>query len=124
LAILHAHPVHCAALACLQRPLPAFHYMVAVAGGRDVRCAPYATFGTQALSDHVLAALEGRRACLMANHGLLSMGSDLRSALALAVEIEALAKTYLACLAAGEPVILDDAEMDRVLEKFRDYGTR
>ena len=122
LAILHAHPVHCAALACLHRPLPAFHYMVAVAGGRDIRCAPYATFGTRALSDHVLAALAGRRACLMANHGLLCLGPDLRSALALAVEIEALAKTYLACLAAGEPVILDDAEMDRVLEKFRDYG--
>jgi L-fuculose-phosphate aldolase len=121
-AILHAHPVHCAALACLHRPLPAFHYMVAVAGGRDIRCAPYATFGTQALSDHALAALEGRRACLMANHGLLCLGADLRSVLALAVEIEALAKTYLACLAAGEPVILDDAEMDRVLDKFRDYG--
>lgn len=124
LAILHAHPVHCAALACLRRPLPAFHYMVAVAGGRDIRCAPYATFGTQALSDHVVAALEGRRACLMANHGLLCLGPELRSALALAVEIEALASTYLACLAAGEPVILDDAEMDRVLEQFKGYGAR
>jgi L-fuculose-phosphate aldolase len=121
-AILHAHPVHCAALACLRRPLPAFHYMVAVAGGRDIRCAPYATFGTQDLSDHVLAALEDRRACLMANHGLLCLGSDLRSALALAVEIEALARTYLQCLAVGEPVVLEDAEMERVLEKFKDYG--
>lgn len=124
LAILHAHPVHCAALACLRRPLPAFHYMVAVAGGRDVRCAPYATFGTQALSDHVLAALEGRRACLMANHGLLCLGADLSSALALAVEVEALARTYLQCLSVGEPIVLDDAEMDRVLEKFKDYGAR
>jgi L-fuculose-phosphate aldolase len=122
LALLHAHPVHCAALACLRRPLPAFHYMVAVAGGRDIRCAPYATFGTQALSDHVLAALEGRRACLMANHGLLCLGPDLRSALALAVEIEALARTYLQCLSVGEPVVLDDAEMERVLEKFKGYG--
>jgi L-fuculose-phosphate aldolase len=122
LAILHAHPVHCTALACLHRPLPAFHYMVAVAGGRDIRCAPYATFGTQALSDHVLAALEGRRACLMANHGLLSLGPDVRSALALAVEIEALARTYLLCLSVGEPEVLDDAEMERVLEKFRTYG--
>jgi L-fuculose-phosphate aldolase len=122
LAILHAHPVHCTALACLHRPLPAFHYMVAVAGGRDIRCAPYATFGTQDLSDHVLAALEDRRACLMANHGLLCLGSDLRSALALAVEIEALARTYLQCLAVGEPVVLEDAEMERVLEKFKDYG--
>jgi L-fuculose-phosphate aldolase len=122
LAILHAHPVHCTALACLHRPLPAFHYMVAVAGGRDIRCAPYATFGTQALSDHVLAALEDRRACLMANHGLLSLGPDVRSALALAVEIEALARTYLLCLSVGEPEVLDDAEMERVLEKFRTYG--
>jgi L-fuculose-phosphate aldolase len=124
LAILHAHPVHCAALACLHQSLPAFHYMVAVAGGRDIRCAPYATFGTQALSDHVLAALESRRACLMANHGLLCLGTGLRSALALAVEIEALARTYLLCLSVGEPAILDDAEMDRVLEKFKDYGAR
>jgi L-fuculose-phosphate aldolase len=122
LAILHAHPVHCTALACLRRPLPAFHYMVATAGGRDIRCAPYATFGTQKLSDHVVAALAGRRACLMANHGLLCLGLNLDQALALAVEIETLARAYLLALSAGEPVLLDDAEMDRVLEKLRDYG--
>jgi len=122
LAILHAHPVHSVALACLRRPLPAFHYMVAVAGGRDVRCAPYATFGTQQLSDHVVAALEGRRACLMANHGLLCLGPNLDKALALAIEIEVLARAYLLSLAAGDPALLDDAEMDRILEKFRDYG--
>ena len=121
-AIVHAHPVHCAALACLRRPLPAFHYMVAVAGGRDIRCAPYATFGSQALSDHVLEALAGRQACLMANHGLLCLAPDLPRALALAVEIEALARAYLLCLSVGEPVVLDDAEMDRVLEKFKTYG--
>ena len=123
-AILHAHPVHCTALACLNRPIPAFHYMVAVAGGRDIRCAPYATFGTQALSDHVLQALAGRRACLMANHGLLCIASTLPRALDRALEIENLAQSYLACLAAGEPVILDDAEMERVLRKFADYGRR
>ena len=123
-AILHAHPVHCTALACLRRPLPAFHYMVAVAGGRDIRCAPYATFGSQALSDHVLAALEGRRACLMANHGLVCFAADLPAALDLALEIEHLTQSYLACLAAGEPVVLDDAEMERVLLKFADYGPR
>lgn len=121
-AILHAHPVHCTALACLSRPLPAFHYMVAVAGGRDIRCAAYATFGTQELSDKTLEALQGRRACLMANHGLLCLGRDLEQALSLAVEIENLAHSYLACLAVGEPRILDNAEMDRVLEKFGDYG--
>jgi L-fuculose-phosphate aldolase len=123
-AIVHAHPVHCTALACLNRPLPAFHYMVAVAGGRDIRCAPYATFGTQELSDHVLAALDGRRACLMANHGLLCFSSSLARALDLALQIEHLAESYLACLAVAEPVVLDDEEMDRVLLKFEDYGPR
>jgi L-fuculose-phosphate aldolase len=120
-AVLHAHPTYCTALACLRRPIPAFHYMVAVAGGRDIRCAPYATFGTQALSDHVLEALQGRRACLLANHGLVCLASDLPAALALAVEVEHLAKSYLQCLAVGEPAILDDAEMERVLRKFEDY---
>jgi L-fuculose-phosphate aldolase len=123
LAILHAHPVHSTALACLRKPLPAFHYMVAVAGGRDIRCAEYATFGSQALSDNVLEALNGRRACLMANHGILALASDLAGALSLAQEVEQLARSYLQCLAVGDPVILDDAEMDRVLEKFKSYGS-
>jgi L-fuculose-phosphate aldolase len=122
LAILHAHPVHSTALACLRQPLPAFHYMVAVAGGRDIRCADYATFGSQDLSDHVLEALDGRRACLMANHGILTLARNLAGALSLALEVEQLARSYLQCLAAGKPVILDDAEMDRVLDKFKDYG--
>lgn len=121
-AILHAHPVHCVALAALRRPLPAFHYMVAAAGGSDIRCAPYATFGTQQLSEHVLVALQGRRACLMANHGVLCLGPNLEKVLALTLEIELLARAYLLCLGAGDPVVLDDDEMDRVVEKFRDYG--
>jgi L-fuculose-phosphate aldolase len=121
-AILHAHPVHCTALACLGRPIPAFHYMVAIAGGRDIRCAPYETFGSQALSDRVVEGLQGRRACLMANHGLVCLGSGLSAALALAVEVEQLARTYLQSLAVGDPVILDDAEMERVLQKFEEYG--
>jgi L-fuculose-phosphate aldolase len=121
-AILHAHPVFCATLACLRRPIPAFHYVVAVAGGGDIRCAAYATFGTQELSDHVLSALTDRKACLMANHGLLCLEQDLPQALALALEIEQLAQVYYQCLAVGEPVILDDAEMETVLEKFKDYG--
>ena len=122
LAIVHAHPVHCAALACLNRGIPPFHYMVAKAGGRNIRCSPYATFGTQELSDHVLVALQDRKACLMANHGLMVLGNSLKNALALAVEVENLARTYLQCLSVGEPEILDDAEMDRVVEKFRTYG--
>lgn len=123
-AILHAHPVACSALACMHKPIPAFHYMVAVAGGRDIACAPYATFGTQELSNHVLEALQGRKACLMANHGLVCLAENLDKAMALAIEVEQLARTYLRCLAAGEPVILDDAEMDRVLLKFRTYGVQ
>jgi L-fuculose-phosphate aldolase len=123
-AILHAHPTHCATLACLNKAIPAFHYMVAIAGGNDIRCARYATFGTQELSDHILEALVGRTACLMANHGLVCLGQDLKKVLAIAIEIEHLAKTYSQCLALGDPIILDDEEMDRVIEKFRHYGAR
>ena len=122
-AVVHTHAPFATTLACPARGIPAFHYMVAVAGGRDIRCAPYATFGSQALSDHVVEALEGRRACLMANHGLLCLAANLAGALALAQEIEQRARSYLQCLAVGEPVILDDAEMDRVLEKFKTYGS-
>jgi L-fuculose-phosphate aldolase len=121
-AIVHAHAPFATTLACLGRGIPAFHYMVAVAGGRDIRCAPYATFGTQALSDHVLAALEGRRACLLANHGMIAVGDSLAAALALAIEIETLAEMYWRTLQIGEPVLLPDAEMGVVLEKFRTYG--
>jgi L-fuculose-phosphate aldolase len=123
-AILHAHPSFCATLACLGKPIPAFHYMVAVAGGKDIRCSAYATFGTQELSDQVLAALDGRKACLMANHGLVCLEHDLPRALALAVEVEQLAQAYYQCLVVGEPVVLGDAEMERVLEKFKGYGKR
>jgi L-fuculose-phosphate aldolase len=121
-AILHAHPTSCTALSCMHRPIPAFHYMVAVAGGREIPCAAYATFGSRILSRNVLRALEGRKACLMANHGLVCLAGDLDDALALAVEVEHLARTYLQCLSVGEPGILDDGEMDRVLEKFKNYG--
>lgn len=120
-AIVHAHSPFAVALACLRRDIPPFHYMVAMAGGADIRCAAYATFGSQALSDAVLAALAGRRACLMANHGLLAWGADLTAALELAVEVEALSGQYLRCLQAGGPVLLSRAEIDEALEKFRSY---
>jgi len=123
-AILHAHPTECVALACMHQSIPAFHYMVAVAGGRNIRCAPYATFGTQQLSDHALLALRDRKACLMANHGLICLESALDRALSLAIEVEQLAKAYLRCLAIGDPVLLDDDEMDRVLMKFKSYGVQ
>jgi L-fuculose-phosphate aldolase len=104
--------------------IPAFHYMVAVAGGNDIRCAPYATFGTQALSDNVLGALADRSACLMANHGLVAIGQSLDAALALAVEVETLAEMYWRALAVGEPVLLPDEEMHVVVGKFANYGRR
>lgn len=122
-AVVHAHSPFAVALACLRRDIPAFHYMVALAGGTDIRCAGYATFGTQALSDGVIAALQGRRACLMANHGLVAWGSNPERAMALAVEVEALCGQYLRCLQVGDPVLLTDAEMAQVLEQFQDYGT-
>lgn len=121
-AVVHAHSPHATALACLRRDIPAFHYMVAVAGGSSIRCADYATFGTQALSDAALRALEGRRACLLANHGQIAIGRTLADAVRLAVEVESLAEQFLKALQVGEPVILDEAEMTRVLEKFRTYG--
>lgn len=123
-AVVHAHPPAATALACLRRGMPAFHYMVAVAGGDDIRCAPYVTFGTQALSELVAAAMSGRRACLLANHGLLAAGCDLDTALALAVQVEALADTYLRALAVGEPVLLDSEQMAAVKTRFAaGYGS-
>lgn len=121
-AVVHTHSVHATALSCLRRDIPAFHYMVAAAGGDTIRCARYATFGTQLLSDNALAALDGRRACLLANHGVIATGRDLDSALALAVEVETLAHQYLLALQTGKPVILSAAEMRRVLKKFASYG--
>jgi len=121
-AIVHTHAPFATSLACLRRGIPAFHYMVAVAGGDDIRCAPYATFGTQALSDHAVAALEGRRACLLANHGMIAIGASLETALALAVEVETLAEMYWRAQQLGEPVLLSSAEMEVVVAKFRTYG--
>jgi L-fuculose-phosphate aldolase len=121
-AIIHSHPPFGIALASHGRGIPAFHYMVAMAGGRDIRCAPYATYGTQELSDHAVAALEGRFACLLANHGMIAAGRTLERALALAVEVESLAEGYWRALQIGEPAILSDSEMDVVIEKFKSYG--
>lgn len=121
-AVLHAHSTFATTLACLGRDIPPFHYMIAAAGGKTIRCAPYATFGTQQLSDHALAAMEERKACLLANHGLLVAESGLARALALAVEVESLCEQYCRVLQIGIPNLLSDAEMDVVLEKFKSYG--
>lgn len=124
-AIVHAHAPFSTTLACLPRihveGIPAFHYMIAVAGGDDIRCAPYATFGTKALSDHARAALEGRRACLLAQHGTVALGADLEAALELAAEVENLARTYWLALQLGEPVRLDAAAMAQVHARFGRY---
>jgi L-fuculose-phosphate aldolase len=121
-AVVHVHSAYATALACARRDIPAFHYMVAVAGGGDIRCAPYATFGTQALSKHAVGALSGRRACLLANHGMIAIGDDAAAALALAVEVEFLAKQYCLALQVGGPVLLTDTEMTEALERFKTYG--
>jgi L-fuculose-phosphate aldolase len=121
-AVVHAHALHAVSLACLRRGLPAFHYMVAAAGGKNIRCARYATFGTQDLSDNVLEALEDRRACLMANHGLVAVGADLEAALTLALHVEELCAQYWRASLLGQPVLLSDTEMDEVLERFKHYG--
>jgi L-fuculose-phosphate aldolase len=121
-AVVHTHSPSATALACHGRGIPAFHYMVAAAGGADIRCAPYATFGTQDLSDNALAALDGRRACLLAHHGVIACGGAPEHALALAIEVEHLARMYLAACALGEPPTLPDEEMERVLAKFEHYG--
>jgi L-fuculose-phosphate aldolase len=120
--VAHTHSPFATTLACLRRPIPPFHYEVAFAGGRDIRCAGYATFGTAELSELALAALEGRRACLLANHGAVAFGDTVESALELAEKVEALARLYWQALQIGEPVLLDEVEMDRVVGKFTTYG--
>lgn len=117
-AIVHAHPINSTGLAVHGRGIPPFHYMVAMAGGLDIRCADYATFGTQELSNSVLVALENRSACLMAHHGMIACGDDPTEALSLAVEVETLAAQYVAALQLGEPPLLTAVEMDEVLLKM------
>jgi L-fuculose-phosphate aldolase len=121
-AIVHTHAPFSTSLACLGMEIPSFHYMIARFGGNTVRCAEYATFGTQALSDAMLTALEGRSACLMAQHGMTVFGRDLDQALAHALELEVLAEQYWRVLQIGQPRLLADEEMAVVLEKFRTYG--
>ena len=119
MAVLHCHPIHATALACHDRGIPAFHYMVAVAGGDEIRCAPYATFGTKELSDNVVNALAQRNACLLARHGMVTLGKDLESALRVAVEVETLARMYLQALQLGEPPLLSTQQMQAVHAQFR-----
>jgi L-fuculose-phosphate aldolase len=121
-AIVHAHSMFATTLSCHGRDIPAVHYMIAVAGGSTIRCAPYATYGTQELADNALRALEGRRACLLANHGMIVVGPTLKKALWLAVEVETLAAQYWRALQIGKPNVLSEAEVAAVGEKFKAYG--
>jgi L-fuculose-phosphate aldolase len=122
-AIVHTHSPRATALSCARRGIPAFHYMIALCGGADVRCAEYATFGSPELAANAVRALEGRKAVLLANHGVIALGATLAGAHTIVAEVENLAGQYLDLLASGlEPVILDSAEMARVSEKFAGYG--
>ncbi|MEM9204974.1 MAG: class II aldolase/adducin family protein [Pseudomonadota bacterium] len=121
-AIVHTHSTYATALSCLRIDVPAFHYMIGVTGGTTLKCSEYEPFGTQELSDTMLVALDGRKACLLANHGVICFGPNLEKALWLAGEIETLCKQYFIARQAGEPVILSDAQMETVLARFKSYG--
>ncbi len=121
-AIVHAHSPYATALACLGRDIPPFHYMVAVAGAKSIRCADYHPFGTDELSQAAIKAMDGRRACLLARHGMIAFGDNLEKALSLAVEVEVLAQQYQLALQVAEPDLLSDAEMEDVLHRFWTYG--
>jgi L-fuculose-phosphate aldolase len=121
-AVIHTHSDACTALACLQEPLPAFHYMVAGFGGEDVRCTPYTTFGTPELAVLAVEALQDRTACLLGNHGMIVHGRDLPAALSAAVRLEALARQYLLARSAGTPQLLTSEEMAAARVRYRSYG--
>jgi L-fuculose-phosphate aldolase len=121
-SIVHTHSIFATTVASHHRDIPPFHYMIAIAGGRNIRCAPYATFGTAELSAVAVKALEGRMACLLAQHGAIACGPSLKKALALAVEVEVLAEMYWHALQLGEPPHLSDEEMAKVLRNFKTYG--
>ncbi|MGA7594826.1 MAG: class II aldolase/adducin family protein [Gallionella sp.] len=121
-AVVHTHSTAATALACLRRDIPPFHYMIALLGGDTIRCANYATFGSQQLSDNALAALTDRKACLLANHGMIAAGTDLAEAYRNTVEVESLGEMYLRALQAGEPVLLSAAEFRDAQNRFAGYG--
>ncbi len=123
-AVVHTHSAYATALSCLRADIPAFHYMVAVAGGDTLRCANYATFGTAALSEAMLVALTDRRACLLANHGMICFGPSLQKALWLAGEIETLSRQYVLAHQVGTPTILSKQEMSEVHQRFETYGSQ
>jgi len=123
-AIVHAHPIYSTIIAIMGLDIPPIHYMVAVAGGEDIRCAPYATFGTEELSRNAVEALEGRKACLLGHHGIIAVGDTLSKALWLSVEVETLAHQFHGTLQLGKPPLLPKEEIDRVITKMGTYGLK
>lgn len=123
-AVVHNHATYCTVLAIRHMEIPPLHYMIAATGGNSVPCARYETFGTQELSDAVIEALEGRTACLMANHGMVALGASLKKAMWLAMEVETLARQYVLSLQLGGPELLSNEEVDRVIERFKTYGAQ
>jgi L-fuculose-phosphate aldolase len=123
-AVVHGHPLYATSLAICGREIPAIHYMIAAAGGATVRCADYATFGTQALSDNVLDAMHQRNCCLMANHGMIATGTNLERAIWLASELENLAHQYVISLTIGQPRVLSEKEIEKNIALFANYGPK
>ena len=121
-AVIHTHSMFATTLACLRKDIPPFHYMIAVVGGDTIRCADYALFGSQSLSNFAISALEDRRACLLANHGMIAIGKSLQQALDIALEVETLCEQYWRALQIGTPAILSAEEMNAVFNQFKDYG--
>jgi L-fuculose-phosphate aldolase len=121
-AIVHTHSTFATTLACMHLDIPPFHYMIAVAGGDVIRCAPYALFGSQELSDRALEALKDRNACLLAHHGMIAIGRDLKQATSIAIEVESLCEQYWRVLQTGTPILLSEKQMQDVLDKFKNYG--
>ena len=122
-AVIHTHSMFATTLSTFRQDIPPFHYMIALAGGDTIRCAPYALFGSQGLSDGALAALQNRKACLLANHGMIAVGETLEKALYITQEVETLCEQYLRALQVGKPVLLNDEEMTLVIERFKSYGS-
>jgi L-fuculose-phosphate aldolase len=121
-SVVHTHATYCATLAIRGMSIPAVHYMVAIAGGTDVPCVPYTTFGTPELAGMVIEALRDRSACLLANHGMIATGPNLKKALWLAVEVETLARQYFNSLLIGGPNLLSEAQVEDTIRRFESYG--
>ncbi len=121
-AVIHTHSMFASTLSCLRQDIPPFHYMIAVTGSDTIRCADYALFGSQALSDAAINALRGSRACLLANHGMIAIGKTMQQALSIAIEVEALCEQYLRAIQIGHPKILSANQMAEVFEQFKNYG--